>query len=392
MAGQTVLFLNRDLSVYGGVGRAHLTYARHHDTARVDVSFACLMRPEANAEAAFASEGTPIVWIGDGYIAPALTLRSLVTRRRPSVIVCSSFRAYALAKGACLGLPCRVVYWLHSVSQVLEGPVRRWLFRVLSRSDSILCVSDAVRRAHGLTSHRLADVVYHGVEELPTQLTGLGDREEMRTGLGIAVGDVVVGYVAAFVGLKDHATLVRAFAAAAAKVPDLRLLLIGNGPMMRPTMDLVRTLGVGERVHMLGERDDVRTLLELVDIYAHPSRGEGFGLAVVEAMLAGLPVITGDEGAFPEYVHHGDTGLTSPGGDAEALARAIESLASDSARRKALGDAGRNYARAHFSPPDFATRFTELILRDLPRGHRAPESDPGVEVVRPRHTGRTESS
>ena len=365
MTIRSVLFLNRDLGVFGGVGRAHLTYARHRDRARVEMTVACFLRPDAHSEAAFASEGTPIEWLGEGYAGSALRLRSLVTRTRPSVIVCSSLRAYLMAKTASVGFGCRIVYWLHSVALILEGPVRGRLFRALSRSDLVLCVSDAVRRAHGLADHPRAEVVYHGVEESPAQLDAPDDRTDKRSelGVGLTADDLVVGFVAAFIAWKDHDTLVRAFAAASADVPNLRLLLIGAGPLMQPTQDLAHRLGCGDRVHVLGKRDDVRTLLELMDLYVHPSRGEGFGLAVVEAMLAGLPVITSDEAAFPEYVLHGTTGLTSPGGDAAALASAITDLALDPERRKALGEAGRTYARAHFAPNAFTTRFTDLILQ-----------------------------
>jgi glycosyltransferase involved in cell wall biosynthesis len=364
MAARTVMLLNRDLALMGGVGRAHLTFVRHHDPERVRLTLACLMAPSDADAATFASAGAPVACLGDGYLAPAVRLRALLRERSVEVVVCSSLRSYLLAKYASRGLPCRVVYWLHSIAFVIKGPVRKLLFRAASRSDVILCVSDAVRRAHDLDRHHLAHVVYHGIDDVPTELHDRQKWVATRTRLGIAPDDVVIGYVAAFIEWKDHPTLLQAFAAALGTFPRLRLILLGDGPRREAVRDLASSLVGGTRVHFMGERNDVRQMLEIMDLYVHPSRGEGFGLAVVEAMLAGLPVITSDEGAFPEYVIDRETGLTFPGGDVGALAAAILTMAQDPQARASLGAAGRAQCLTRFSPSAFARRFTDAILAE----------------------------
>jgi glycosyltransferase involved in cell wall biosynthesis len=130
----------------------------------------------------------------------------------------------------------------------------------------------------------------------------------------------VVIFVARFDPAKDHAALLRAMC----KVPDAHLVLAGDGDS-RPDMEaLARKLEIAERVHFLGRRPDVPSLLKMADVYVHASTWEGFGLAAVEAMAAGLPVVATDVPGLAEVV--GDAGLLFPKCDADKLATHISSL------------------------------------------------------------------
>jgi glycosyltransferase involved in cell wall biosynthesis len=102
-------------------------------------------------------------------------------------------------------------------------------------------------------------------------------------------------------------------------------------------------------VHFLGLRRDVPDLLSAMDILVLPSHTEGFGLALVEAMAAGLPVIATSVGALPEVVTEGENGLLIPPRDAGALAGALERLLSDPALAQRLGANARTHVREHFS-------------------------------------------
>ena len=122
-----------------------------------------------------------------------------------------------------------------------------------------------------------------------------------------------------------------------------------------------------DRVHFLGARTDARRILGFVDVYVHPSRGEGLGLAVVEAMLAGVPVIVTNEGAFPEYVTDGVTGLMFPGGDVSALVARIAELIQDRTRAARLGRTGREHCLKMFSPARFADEMTSVLEKEAAR-------------------------
>ena len=102
-------------------------------------------------------------------------------------------------------------------------------------------------------------------------------------------------------------------------------------------------------VTFLGARDDVPTLLDAADVYVQPSLSEGLGLAVLEAMAAGLPVIATRTGGLPEVVADNQTGLLVPPGDAPALANALQYLLDNVNRRDKMGKAGRARAVSCFS-------------------------------------------
>lgn len=188
------------------------------------------------------------------------------------------------------------------------------------------------------------------------------DLERFRTAepadLGVPAGAVAVGFVGRFVEWKGVLTLADAWRAVAASVPDAHLVLVGEGEMegeMRSRLDGV------DRVHWTGFRDDIPRVMRSLDVLAFPSTMEGFGLAAVEAMAAGVPVIAAEAGSLPEVVGDGGAGLFHPPGDAEALAGAIRTLVEDSERREAMGAAGRRRAEEEFSLERMVDRYEALL-------------------------------
>jgi glycosyltransferase involved in cell wall biosynthesis len=105
-----------------------------------------------------------------------------------------------------------------------------------------------------------------------------------------------------------------------------------------------------------------------MNLYVHPSNGEGFGLAAVEAMLAGFPVVVANAGAFPEYVRAMETGLLFQPGDVVDLAKKMEALLSDSELRDRLAWNGREYCLMHFARTRFSGEITEILERRPGRG------------------------
>ena len=139
------------------------------------------------------------------------------------------------------------------------------------------------------------------------------------------------------------------------------LVVLGEGPERDALESLARELGVERRVFLLGRVPDVAWWLRRATLLVHPARWEGFGLAVLEAMLAGLPVVASNVSSLPELVVDGETGILVRPDDPPALAlgiaRALEA--------PSLGEAGRARAHAEFSVARMADRTAELY-RGLP--------------------------
>jgi glycosyltransferase involved in cell wall biosynthesis len=155
-------------------------------------------------------------------------------------------------------------------------------------------------------------------------------------------------------------------------VPDAHLLLIGPldhataDPAFRPMIEerLAASSGLSS-VHFLGHRSAPERWLRCADLFTLPSRAEGFGSAVVEAEMAGLPVVVAElPGITPDVMVPGTTGLVVPQDDAEALASALTALLRDSSRRQEMGRAGAEWARDRFSLDSVVEAYLN-IYREL---------------------------
>ncbi|MGC9157429.1 MAG: glycosyltransferase family 4 protein [Terracidiphilus sp.] len=366
-----VLMLSRGFSEGNGIARVLLTYARHYDRQRVELHIASF-KPFAPAMAeALGQTGTILHELGDrGYLRPALALRKLIREQGFDLAVATTLKPYLLAK-LVSGQRCRVLYWIHGIALVTESWLKATVYRWAARRDTLIFISDLVRQAHCYAGHRGREaVVLNGVDD-PLE-TGLLYPSSEREKLGIPRSAFVVGYTAAFIGWKQHETLLAAFSQLAPEFPRMHLLLIGTGELWQGMQALARTMPGGERIHFPGLRPDARQLLGLVDVYAHPSNGEGFGLALVEAMLASRAVVVSDAGALPEIIDDGETGLICRVLDAADLAAKIAFLERDPELRRRLGERARAVALERFGAKRFAERMTEVLEGEPGATSRTP--------------------
>jgi L-malate glycosyltransferase len=197
--------------------------------------------------------------------------------------------------------------------------------------------ADSLGKVDGFGA-RPINVIPNGID-LPLYATE--SREAARGELGLRADRRYIACVARFHPVKDHPMLLRAFAIAAAKVPDVELLLAGDGPR-RPTLEQQASeLGIRDRVHFLGVRPDVPRILNASDVFALTSVSEAASLTLLEAMASRLPVVVTAVGGNPEIVDDGVHGCLVPRGDHEATGGAFIRLLQDPARAAAMGEAGR---------------------------------------------------
>jgi glycosyltransferase involved in cell wall biosynthesis len=261
--------------------------------------------------------------------------RRLIQRLAPRLVHGHSSKGGLVARAAARAAATPAVFTAHGWGFAAGTPAARrplvWASEALAASlgGHIVCVSRYDRRLaeHALIA-RLAPVsaIYCGLPAHAPQARP--DREPP-----------TVVMVARFFPQKDHALLLRAFAAA--RCPDARLLLVGDGPGLPACRRLAADLGLGHQAQFLGARDDVPQLLAGAQVFALASRYEGLPISILEAMRAGLPVLATAVGGVGEAVAHGRSGLLTPPGDEHALAAALRLLLGQPRLRAAMGAAGR---------------------------------------------------
>ena len=240
----------------------------------------------------------------------------------------------------------------HNDDRYLLGPFRLVDRAFAARARRLIAISDAVRRFLAEAGHaeRKLVTVHYGLDSLPDAPSQRSPAEE-----GVPDGAPLLLAIGRLTEQKEHPTLLRAFAAARAKHPEAMLAILGIGPLEAETRALATELGLDGSVVLPG-RLEIRDWLERADVFVHSSRWEGFGLVLLEAMLAGLPIAATRASAVPEVVADGETGLLVEPGDHEALGRALDELLAGPARARALGEAGYLRAREHFSVARMAER------------------------------------
>jgi glycosyltransferase involved in cell wall biosynthesis len=360
----SVFLFDRALPLTGGVAQSFLHFGRHADRGRIVLHALACQRTADDNHAAFADAGMTPHLIGDrGYLWPALALRRLVLRHQPDVILCCSLKPYILARAAALFLPARALFWHVAITDILDGRLRTRLYRLLARNDDVLANSHSTAAAHAFPAHRgRTRVVYLGVPDCAAdENTAPAPHSARQALLGIAPSAAVIAYTAGFVTFKQHTVMLDAFAILAPRFPDLHLLLIGAGALRETISARAAATAHADRIHFAGARRDARALLGTVDIYAHPAVGEGFGLAVVEAMLAGLPVVAARAGALPELIDGTSNGLLCAPNDPADLAACLERLLNDADLRLSLGSTARNTALARFAPDTYAAAMEEFL-------------------------------
>ena len=236
--------------------------------------------------------------------------------------------------------------------------------------DRALFVSAALRDAALVEAPALfenrSDVVHDGVRLL--DLPDAAGREALRQELELPRDGPIVaitGQVSEIKGIWEFIEaagllVTRGVPATFAVLGDD---LKGGGALRRQAERAAAEKGLGSRVRFLGFRPDAPRLLPAFDIIAVPSHIEPLGNATLEAMAAGLPVVGSRVGGIPEMIVDGETGLLVPPRNAGALAHALQTLACDPSRARALGEAGRVRAREAFSPEAHAGRVQDIYDR-----------------------------
>ncbi|MCU1337148.1 MAG: hypothetical protein JWO19_2729 [Bryobacterales bacterium] len=253
--------------------------------------------------------------------------------RTTEIVHAHSGRAQTIAFWQTFGSNVRRVVTRH----VAFPPKNPWMHRLkyTRTCDGIIAVSDAVRRGlidSGVPAAKI-ETIHTGIE-MPEP----APRDRQRFGLGET--DFVIGHMGAFTHEKGQDVAVAAAALVRQSLPQAKLVLAGDGPLLS---EFRRS--APENVTFPGFVSDRAAFFAALDLFIMPSRSEAWGLATLEAMAHGVPVIASDAGGLPEIVESGNGGWLVPAGDPAALARAITAAASSPESLRTQAQRARERAR-----------------------------------------------
>ncbi len=350
----------------GGIERHSVELAAALRARGVPLQFAC--PPGSYVEAWCREAGIPTLPFGvrnSGDLGAALRLARLIRTHRIDIVHAHSRRDYVVAV---LGTAFarrfsqypKLILHAHMVRPLgdpphLAGKFFSWGADAVVAVSGIVC--DRLRREHNFHP-AFVHLIHNGVnlEEFaaPGPSEASAQQHQVRREWAISEDALVLGMIGRM-DAKGQRSLLDVLPTLAAQHPAVHLVLIGSegkpGEQVRLTIQ-AESSGMADRLRFLGPREDIPALLPALDILVHLPRDEAFGLALVEAMAAGLPTVATATGGCREVVRDGVTGTLVPPGDASALSEALlwlmDSLEGP-ARRAAMGEAGRVVATKEFS-------------------------------------------
>lgn len=282
---------------------------------------------------------------------------------RPDIVHGAVYEGEALACSIGLRMPSAKV-----IMEETSDPVnRRWTGNALMRAMCMranVCigvspkVSDYLRHKLKLPDRKIRTINNAVAEvEAPT-----AERvESIRTTLGIRPGDLIIGSVGrVFDDHKRFSDLIRALPAIRERHPTARLLIVGDGPDRAMLAELARSFGVKDDVVFAGYQGNARDFYHVMDIFALASAHEAFGLVLVEAMLAKIPVVATNVGGIPYVLDDGRAGRLVPPLDPSRLSTTIIELLDSPKERALLAAEGLARARSEFSAKRYVAEVDRL--------------------------------
>jgi glycosyltransferase involved in cell wall biosynthesis len=312
--------------------------------------------------------------------AYAWQLRRLLRRRRFDLIHAHMFASASAAALACSGTATPLVLTEHSEASWRRQPARWFGRSVYSRATHVIAVSDSIRRR---LIHR-DGVPAERVSTIPNAYPSLVDQAPVGMCSALrqleAIDGPCVGVIARLQPEKGVQYLIEAAAQVHARVPQACFIVVGDGPLREPLARLADDLGIDQAVVFLGFRLDAAAVLSKLDVLVVPSLSEGTPLVVLEAMVAGVPVVASAVGGIPEQIRHGQDGWLVPAGDSGPLGAAIADLLENPARARQMGQVGRERAVTCFSPRVLLDR-TAAVYRHALRAATSVAASDTLEIA-----------
>ncbi|OGB74531.1 hypothetical protein A2V68_02890 [candidate division Kazan bacterium RBG_13_50_9] len=295
-------------------------------------------------------------------------LQKLLKKYDPDIVHAHGSRAGLIARWAVRGMPIKVVYTEHTRTAQfrLANPVLDWAhIRAMKALDQVTDMNIAVSKAVAnflvaakVTKPHKIKVIYNGIELAPRKHIDNATLDII-TRHGLRSRDVIIGTIGSLNIQKDTATLLRAMQRVLKKLPKSRLVIVGSGPLKQRLEQLARKLKISDQAIFTGAVNDISSILQVMTVFVLPSRSEAFGISILEAMGASVPVIATRVGGIPEVITNNQNGLLIEPGDPKLLASTIIRLLNDRKLQQKLIRGGHEAIRK-FSTKEMVQKTADL--------------------------------
>ena len=301
-------------------------------------------------------------------LAAFFSLLRIIRREKPHIVHTHTSKAGILGRWAAYF--CRVpiivhtphghVFWgyFHSWQTRLFILLERWTGRITNAIVTLTPQEKADHLRFHIAPEDKFTVIHSGVD-LGGFLAHRSDPAETKASLGIPQEMIVVGTVGRLTAVKGQEVLIRTASELIRQGENIFLVFLGDGELRLHLEQLATRLGIAGYVCFLGWRSDVARIMAVCDIFCLPSRNEGMGKVLVEAMAMGIPIIASDIGGIKDIVRPEENGLLIPVGDAAVWAEAISGLCRDPERPRRMGDAGKQMA-PHYGAEAMIKKIDQL--------------------------------
>ncbi|RLA09906.1 MAG: hypothetical protein DRQ54_01175 [Gammaproteobacteria bacterium] len=309
----------------------------------------------------------------------AWRLRAICREERVDLVIAHRFKSHQVMGLLYLFYPhFTQLAVIHGLHQITSSWRKLFYKRMLSRATFVgvsRAVADDIRHSLNLPANSKSAeppaqpgpgrvVTLHNVMDVATIASKLPSRDQARRQLGLGEEEIVFGHVGRLSKSKDQSTLLRAFAIVRRDIPGARLVIVGDGSKRNKLTALAEELGIATAVTFTGSLENAWQIMPAFDQFVLTSVHEGFGMVLIEAMIARVPLVVTNAGGIGEVV--ADCCPLCKPGDVEGVANEMLSIAGLSAeQKKQLGDRLFQRAETAFGRDGMRRRLNELVEQSL---------------------------
>ena len=299
-------------------------------------------------------------WIDLDFI---LRLRKVFVMERIDVVNPHHYGPLIYTFIATRNMRTKLIYTEHSRWQLEQlSLIKKMLNMImLHRSDALIAISKQIEDYY-IRNLRIRSEKVHLINNgIDLDIYNKKTNKYLKRSFGLQEHEKVIGIVANLRPEKNHKLLISAFSNVAAIQKDVRLFLIGLDCMGGEAHLFAAKSNASDKIHFLGQREDVPALLSILDLLCLPSKYEGLPLTLLEAMACGVPVIGSDVLGINEVVKHNVNGLLFPPNDEKQLTENLLYLLNDDSLRNRIAEAGRSFVIRNFSLDEKVKEYEQLF-------------------------------